>query len=240
MMSSANAQQSFVPVGGLFPAKHLLPIADFKNLAAFGEDPANLTFCSAFDYKHLMTDRDVKPIIVVPDEGQLGAAMNALASDRQRAFVIACLEFGDLNFTRAAIAAGYGGGHEGSVRNAAWRLSHDPAIQAAMDEEARRRLNSGKLMAVSTLLTMAHSAAKDSDKLKALEMVLNRTGMPNQSEHKVIVSDVSKTDEEMIARITQLANKLGMDPQKLLGGPPPVEVKTIDAEFIEVKPEEEW
>lgn len=176
--------------------------------------------------------------IVLPPEGQLGPAMNALPTDRQRAFVIAALEFGDLNFTRAALAAGFKGSDQ-AIRNAAWRLSHDAAVQAAMDEEARRRLNSGKLMAVATLLTLAKSAAKDSDRLKALEMVLNRTGMPSQSEHKVVVQDISKTDEEMIARIEQLALKHGLDPQKLLGGPVKDKApEAIEVEYTEVEPEE--
>lgn len=181
-------------------------------------------------------------LIPIPDEGRLGPAMNALKTDRQRAFVIAMLEFGDGNFTRAALAAGYTGGEQ-SVRNRASLLAHDAGVQAAMDEEAFRRLKAGKIMAVSTLLTLAKSAAKDSDKLKAVEMLLNRTGLPNQSEHKVVVSDVSRTDDEMIARITQLAGTLGLDPQKLLGGPAPVpEVQAIEGEFVEIpdQQQEEW
>jgi hypothetical protein len=174
-------------------------------------------------------------VIVVPDEGRLGPAMNALASDRQRAFIIALLENGDNNFSRAARDAGYTGSDQ-NIRTAAHRLAHDHDVQLAFDEEAVRRLKSGKIMAVSTLLTLAKTAAKDSDKLKAIEMLLNRTGLPAQSEHKVTVVDRSKTDEEMILRITQLAESMGMDPQKLLGGP---EQKAIDVEFTEVK-EEEW
>ena len=94
-------------------------------------------------------------------------------------------------------------------------------------------------MAVATLLTLAHSAAKDSDRLNSLEMVLNRTGMPNQSEHKVVVQDISKTDEEMIARIEQLAAKHGLDAQKLLGGPVK-KPEAIEVEFTEIQTEEEW
>lgn len=174
---------------------------------------------------------DVPLNIDLPALSSMGPAMQALPSDRQRAFVIALLENGDNNHTRAAQDAGFAAGSQNSLRVQAHRLAHDPGIQAAMDEEARRRLNSGKIMAVSSLLTLAKSAAKDSDKLKAIEMVLNRTGLPNQSEHKVTVNDVSKTDEEMIARIELLAGKLGIDATKLLGHDRPA---VIDVEFTEV------
>lgn len=186
-----------------------------------------------------MINRLPPTLVQVPPEGSLGRAMRALPNDNQRGFVIALLEHGDGNATRAAITAGFVGS-PATLRVTAHRLMHDDLVQAAMDEEAARRLNSGKIMAVSVLLTLAGTAAKDSDKLKAIEMLLNRTGMPGQSEHKVIVSDVSKTDEEMIARITYLAKKRGLDPQLLIGGPVP---DTVDAEFEEVEAEpevEDW
>lgn len=178
------------------------------------------------------------PSVPLPDDAALGPAMSALPTDNQRAFVCALLEHGDNDHTRAAIAAGFTG-TPNTLRVTAHRLAHDERVLAAMHEESVRRLNTGKIMAVSSLLTLARSAAKDSDKLKAIEMILNRTGLHAQSEHKVTVNDVSRTDAAMIDRIKQLAGKMGLDADKLLGEQPGQSKSTaltvIEAEFTEVE-----
>lgn len=178
------------------------------------------------------------PSVELPDVGSLGPAMLALPTDNMRAFVCALMEAGDNNHKRAAIAAGYQG-NDNTLQVTAHRLAHDDRVLAAMHEESVRRLNTGKVMAVSTLLTLVRDAQKDSDKLKAIEMVLNRVGMHGQSEHKVTVNDVSRTDAAMIDRIKQLAAKMGLDADKLLGEQPSKATSTaltvIEAEFTEVE-----
>lgn len=186
-----------------------------------------------------MRNMTTQPVVPVPVEGSLGPAMNALANDNQRAFVIALLNNGDDNHKRAALDAGYTG-TDNALRVTGHRLYHDDGILAAIHEEAVRRLNAGKIMAVSTLLTLARGAQKDGDKLKAIDMILNRTGMHGMTEHKVTVNDISKTDAAMVERINTLAKELGIpiDLEKMLGRnnpalPKPTEV--VDAEFTVVE-----
>ena len=155
-------------------------------------------------------------------------------NDRQRAFVVAMLDFGGLDNTKAAEAAGYleDGGNRNSLRRTAYRLAHDPDIQEAIREEGQARLNGAGIMAVNTLLEIANNVATEKkDRLKAVEMIMNRIGMSAKTEHNVNVTRKDLTSDEMIKRIGMLAGKLGVDPQKLLGGP------AVDAEFTEVDTE---
>lgn len=172
--------------------------------------------------------------VVVPAEGELGPKMLAL-NERQRAFVTACLDLGTLNNQRAAAMAGYTG-NDNTLAVTGHRLAHDLRVQEAMHEEAGRRLHSAKIMAVSQLLTLAEKATQDKDKLKAISMILNRTGMHETSEHKVVTRDESKTDEAMIERIQKLAGELGLDSAKLLGRHASRE-EPIEVEFTEVAAE---
>lgn len=159
---------------------------------------------------------NVPSVIKLPAESALGPAMRNLPTDRQRLFVIAMLETGGRNISDAARLAGYTDNGKGPIRVLASRLAHDEKILAAMSEESTRRLMSGQILAVSTVLSiMDNGAAKDSDRLKAAEMLMNRTGMHATSEHKVTTTDTSRTDDEVMERIKFLAKNLGLDPQKL-------------------------
>lgn len=168
------------------------------------------------------------PSIVIPPDYKCGPAMRKL-NDRQRAFVVAMLDFGGLDNTKAAEAAGYEGEDRNSLRRTAYRLAHDPDIQEAIREEGQARLNSSGIMAVNTLLEIANAVdTEKKDKLKAIEMIMNRIGMSAKTEHNVNVTRKDLTSDEMIKRIGMLAGKLGVDAHKLLGGP------AVDAEFTEV------
>lgn len=171
-------------------------------------------------------------VVAVPDEDHLGPKMLAL-NLRQRAFVTACLDLGRVDNKKAAAMAGYSG-NDNTLAVAGHRLAHTLAIQEAMHEEAGRRLNSAKVMAVSELIHLAQNATQEKDKLKAISMILNRTGMHETSEHKVVTRDESKTEEAMIERIQKLAGELGLDPTKLLGNKAPGLPEPIDVEFTEV------
>lgn len=154
---------------------------------------------------------------------------------RQRAFVRACLETGRNNNTLHARMAGYSG-NDDSMKATGWRLAHDADVQAAMLEEAEKRLRGNAIMATSTLVNLAENAREDKDKLKAIDMLLNRAGLHAKTEHKVTVEH--HTPADMIARIEHLAAKLGLDPVKLLGhsstAVPAAGAEIIDAEFAEV------
>lgn len=174
-------------------------------------------------------------LIRLPSVEQWGPAMRALKTDGQRRFVMALLEIGSNNHTRAALIAGYEGNTD-TLKVTAYRLFHDPGVQQAMHEVAHSRLNAGKIMAVSTLLNIAENAKEDKDKLKAIGMVLNRTGLHEKTEHHVTTQDVSKTDAALVQRAKDLAKGLGLDDatlQKMLGGAG-VPKDAIDGEFTEV------
>lgn len=176
------------------------------------------------------------------EKPKYGPAMQKL-NERQRLFVLNLMEFGDDNFTRAARAAGYtdtGDPKTTAIRLQAHKLAHDPRIQEAMLEEAKRRLQGGLILAVSTLVTHVRSA-DPKVALKAAEMLMNRGGIHALSEHKVNVEH-TLNEEEMVKSIEMMAQKMGIDPSSLLGDagvkqlPPPrqVPIDVIDAEFEEV------
>lgn len=170
-----------------------------------------------------------------PEIAQLGPHMRAL-NRRQRAFVVAVLELGSTNYTRAAYAAGYEG-PQPSVSVTAYRLAHNEKVIAALNEEAKRRLNASAPMAISELIKIAEYSGDTKSKLKAIEMVLNRTGHHALSEHKVAIEH-SYNDQQAVTRIFTLAKQLQIDPVKLLGSNG-VSVnekgEILDAEFEEVE-----
>lgn len=157
--------------------------------------------------------------------GRPGPAMARLRV-RQRAFVMHLLDLGGRKNTEAARRAGYSG-NENTVTVTAYRLTHDPLVLAAIKEEGEKRMHSGAILATSVLLEVAGDVLHK-DRVKAALAILDRIGLHAQSEHKVTVTNTGD-EKAMVERITQLALQLGIEPQRLLGGPAP-----IDAEFVEV------
>ena len=163
---------------------------------------------------------------------ELGPAMQAL-TEKQRNFVYAMIEFGGLNNTRAAREAGYEGNTD-TLKVTGHRLAHDTKVQEAMREMGPRMLNAGLFTAARFVLeTIDNPQVEIKDRLKAAEMVMNRTGMNATTEHKIAVTHTTRTSDEMIKRIEQLSKSMGLDPKKLLGG------AYIEAEFEEVEPFDE-
>jgi|CXWL01.1.fsa_nt_gi hypothetical protein len=174
-------------------------------------------------------------ILKTPDDADLGPAMTAL-TEKQRRFVYALLHMGTANHTEAARAAGYECSTDNSMRVMAHTVAHNHRVQAAMLEESQRRMTAASTMAVSELVRIAHMSPDDKTKLKAIEMILNRTGLHAKSEHKVVVDD-QRDDAAVAKRIALLAAELGLDPKKLLGS---VGAPAVDATFEEVeKPDDE-
>jgi len=173
------------------------------------------------------------PMVPPPPEFSLGPAMKAL-SKPQRTFVSVYLEQGGANAERAAAAAGYGG-TAGSLAQAAHRLTHNLRVQAAMKEEAEKRLKAGSILASSVLIEIA-SDRMHKDRFKAAVELLNRAGLIVQTEHKVIVEDNRLTDE-IVQGIVAMAERLQIDPKKLLGSVPTTTAEpkdVVDAEYTEV------
>jgi len=166
---------------------------------------------------------------MVPDEAHLGPAMLAL-TPLQRGFVIALVETGGKSDAGAARLAGYGG-TDASCWQAGHRLAHNPKVQLAIREEADRRLRAGALLGASALIEIA-SDIMHKDRYKAAESLLNRAGLLVETQHRVIVEDDRRTEQEIVAAITLMAKRNNLDPRKLLG----YDVKdvAVEGEFTEV------
>jgi hypothetical protein len=145
-------------------------------------------------------------------EPELGPAMRALAPKQQR-FVQAMLA--DPHGTQGGWAEAAGYSTKGRSNDVvACRLMQDPRIVAAAQEIAKQRLDgNGPVLAVKNLLRIA-SNEKHPQNLKATEMVLNRTGLHEKSEHVV---KVQKNDAEMIELCRRLAIEMNMPLETLIG-----------------------
>jgi len=143
--------------------------------------------------------------------------MKAL-NERQRLFVLAILDQGSKpDATAAAKKAGYATESTESLWVQAHRLSHDNRVQSAILEEARKRLQTGTIAAVSLLMeTISDETADRGHRLKAAQMLLDRGGLHVLTEHRIDVVHSDDRDEK-IKRIIELANEMRMNPRALLG-----------------------
>jgi phage terminase small subunit len=151
------------------------------------------------------------PDVANAPDGRFGPSMLALPNDKMRLFVLKFLELGGGygSAKKAALEAGYSNGSQNY-------LVSDDRIQAAIREEATKRLDGGVATAISTLIELCD----DTDKrirLKAATAILNRTGFHETTEQKVTVKNEDISDEELLKRTAELAKKHGIDPKQLLG-----------------------
>lgn len=174
-----------------------------------------------------MTLEATRNIVSMLDRGKLGPCMGKL-NDRQRQFVYAMMETGQVNHTACARAAGYQGDGN-AMRVTAHRLAHDEDIQAAIQEVARKAMGAAQLVATGHLILMAQNVAHK-DQLSAIKELMNRSGLQAVTEHRVSVTH-SADRESVVKQIALLAREQGLDPQKLLTGYGVV----VDAEFNEVE-----
>lgn len=112
-----------------------------------------------------------------------------------------------------------------------------------MLEAGGARLGGAVQVATGILVQLAQDpTAKSATRLKAIQMILNRAGLPEVTKHEVQVKR-ELSDTEKIERAVALAKSLGLDPRTLLGNvgvtlpaepsPPQGEV-TVEAEDIEI------
>lgn len=164
------------------------------------------------------------------EDQEFGPAMAAL-NERQRAFVMALIEFPGISFSDAARRAGYLDADTGAIRVRAHYCAHNPAVQAALREEAGKRLNSSSLTAASVLMELLTDTEVDpKDRIKAAGMLLDRSGFGAAQTINVNKTTTDRTGKAIMERIAALSQKLGVDATKLLG---PAAV--VEAEFSEVK-----
>jgi phage terminase small subunit len=160
------------------------------------------------------------------DEPEYGPAMSAL-TEKQRRFVIAMLTIPGCSHSRAAREAGYSDVAEGAkVRG--HMAAHNPNVQAAMREEAGKRLNSLSVVAANVMMDiMLADDAAPKDRLKAAMAVLDRTGFAAAQTINVNKNVTDNSGKAIMERIEKAAAELGVDPATLLGIGP---MKVINAD----------
>lgn len=163
------------------------------------------------------------------EELEYGSAMAALG-ELQRRFVLALLDNPGCSHAQAARIAGYSDVADGAKVRGHY-AAHNPKVQAALREEAGKRLNSLSVVAANIMMeVMLDEDASRKDKLKAAMAVLDRTGFA-----AVQKIDVTRKDEggaNVLEQIKRLAEKLSLPVQQLLNKPA---APVLDAEFSEVK-----
>lgn len=142
-----------------------------------------------------------------------GPAMLDL-TEPQRMFVLHYANTGGVNAAEAARKAGYGNSADSQAVTAS-RMLRQPRILAALREVADRRLKSGAILAASAIVEIANDPLHR-DRFKAATELLNRAGLVVEGISRVIVED-HRTVEEIERRVRDLAVRVGIDPEKLLG-----------------------
>jgi hypothetical protein len=179
------------------------------------------------------------PAVTPADDAapQWGPAMQALNTDRQRAFVCALYDEeapargrGLLQY--AVKKAGYGserGSTDKALSVIANRLVNDKRIQAAAAEYARSMVRSISPAAVQAVRAMIKDT-KHKDHARAVAMILDRVD-PIETTHTVRVEDYRAPDQAATAavlqRIAQLAAQAGLP--KL-----PAPTDAVDVEYTEI------
>lgn len=161
------------------------------------------------------------------DQFEFGPKMRAL-SDKQRAFVMAMVEFPGVSNAEAARMAGYSDKAEGA-KVVACRLMQDKKVVEALHEQAGKRLWAISLKAAARVDQLIDSE-DDTVALKASLSILDRVGHAPQQNINVHQHVTDNSGKAIMERIHALAAKHGLDAQKLLSKP-----AAIDVEFSEVK-----
>lgn len=169
-----------------------------------------------------------KPLLYI--EANHGPAMQALANDQQRDFVMYYCGQGRRD-AKQAYALAYD--HDPPTRAtqvAASVLLHTDKVQMAILEVCQRTLRTLAPLALAVFEEVAgNKSAPATDRLKAATAIADRTGLHAVSEQKTTVQHISQ-DADQMKRIAALAAILNVDPRVLLGN-------RIVAPTIDVTPE---
>lgn len=155
--------------------------------------------------------------------------MRAL-TEKQRGFVMAIIENPGITQGKAAELAGYQNS-PGGMRVTGHLLAHDERVLAAIHEVAGQRMRSSSLMAADVLVQLLGSG-DEKVQLKAAGMLLDRVGFGAQQNININQTVTDNSGKAIMDRIRALAQKHGLDENRLLGISGPK--RTIDAEFTEV------
>ena len=187
-------------------------------------------------------------LAVIPDSPDT-PAFNLL-TDKQKAFVVALMQFGSGKGKRTQCAriAGYDG-EDTSLRVIAHQLFHNSNVQAALREITTAHMLSFQLMSIDGIADLAESARDESVKLKALLAIADRTGFNAVQSINVKHEDVNRSEDQMIERMVALVAKnphlieMVKEPRRslvaakvaALGLPSPAsQAAPIDAEYTEI------
>jgi hypothetical protein len=132
---------------------------------------------------------------------------------RQRVFVIAMFTLPDPTIVDCVRAAGYT--TTGAAPHAqGQKLMQNPNVRAALQAEMFRRAEAGGPKALRYIQEMAFTKGHR-DQYKALKTVLNFAGMRemNESRQEVTV----RTDAEQLLELKQIAARLGLSENELIG-----------------------
>lgn len=145
--------------------------------------------------------------------------MRAL-TEKQQLFVLAMLADPFGTQAKWARTAGYSDKSEAAKVKGSI-LVHDPKIAAAVAEVSRGQLNIvGPMLATQGLIRIARNP-KHPKHLRAVEMLANRTGFHEKTEHHVVVDHAGGG---ALDRIRAAAALLGVDPAQLLGANTPMKL----------------
>jgi phage terminase small subunit len=154
-----------------------------------------------------------------------GPAMSAL-TERQRRFVQAMLSDPYASAASWARAAGYSNANA-ACRTRAFELLRDARVEAAVFEVARSVMATvGPILATHVLMRTAANPDHP-QQVRAAELIANRTGFSEKQQIEVVHRDL--TGDALIARLRALAERHGLDAEKLLGQKiSPEETKVIE------------
>jgi phage terminase small subunit len=160
------------------------------------------------------------------DEVDYGPAMQAL-TEKRRKFVIAMVTIPGCSFTRAAKEAGYSDSAD-AAKVRGHECAHSPGVQAAIREEAGKRLSALSVVAANVMMDiMLDDGSSQKDKLKAAMAVLDRTGFAAAQNINVNKTVTDNSGKAVMERIERAAAALGVDPGQLLGLAP---MKVVNAD----------
>lgn len=168
---------------------------------------------------------ELAAILASPD-ARLGPAMQALPSDRHRAFVLALFQVrpGHGSRVRAVKMAGFG---TTATTPHGWAslasiYANDDRVQRAIEEEGARRIVGTSPLAIRMLERLVEDPTHK-DHARGLAMVIDRVH-PVETTHRIDVDHHHhhriEANEKTLARIQALTLLAGMDPAKL---PPIIE-----------------
>ncbi len=174
-------------------------------------------------------------------------------TELQQRFVLALVQYGSGkgNRARCAKVAGYQG-DDNTLRVCAHNQFHNPKVQAALHEIAQAHLGSFQLFAIDGIATLAEGARDEGVKLKALLALADRAGFGTVQKIDVRHEDVNKTNDQILdgmvavvlknpALLDKITEPRRSQVEAMIAKlkKPDTVLNTVDADFVEVDPDEE-